>query len=99
MTFLQAFPIAIIDEDYDAKQAAGIGMRQLAEAIEKEGFRVVAGVLQRLLYVDGHKMPLVLGRLEAVRKLIEQLHDVVDSPIRSFHVIPEKQELCPNVEE
>lgn len=44
MTFLQAFPIAIIDEDYDVKQAAGIGMRQLAEAIEKEGFRVIAGV-------------------------------------------------------
>jgi arginine decarboxylase len=44
MTFQQAFPIAIIDEDYEAKQAAGIGMRQLAEAIEKEGFRVIAGV-------------------------------------------------------
>jgi len=44
MQFLQAFPIAIIDEDYEGKQASGIGMRQLAEAIEKEGFRVVAGV-------------------------------------------------------
>jgi arginine decarboxylase len=44
MKFLQAFPIAIIDEDYEGKQAAGIGMRQLAEAIEKEGFRVIAGV-------------------------------------------------------
>jgi arginine decarboxylase len=44
MQFLQAFPIAIIDEDYEGRQASGIGMRQLAEAIEKEGFRVVAGV-------------------------------------------------------
>jgi arginine decarboxylase len=44
MQFQQAFPIAIIDEDYEGKHASGIGMRQLAEAIEKEGFRVVAGV-------------------------------------------------------
>lgn len=44
MDFLHAFPIAIIDEDYEGKQAAGRGMRQLAGAIEKEGFRVVAGV-------------------------------------------------------
>ena len=44
MEFLQAFPIAIIDEDYEGKHAAGRGMRQLAAAIEKEGFRVVAGV-------------------------------------------------------
>ena len=44
MDFLKAFPIAIIDEDYEGKHAAGIGMRQLATRIEKEGFRVVAGV-------------------------------------------------------
>ena len=44
MQYLQAFPIAIIDEDYEGKGAAGRGMRQLAEAIEKQGFRVVAGV-------------------------------------------------------
>jgi arginine decarboxylase len=44
MEFLQAFPIAIIDEDYEGKQAAGRGMRALAAAIEKEGFRVVAGI-------------------------------------------------------
>jgi arginine decarboxylase len=42
--FLQAFPIAIIDEDYDGKSAAGRGMRQLAAAIEKEGYRVVASL-------------------------------------------------------
>jgi arginine decarboxylase len=52
MTFLQAFPIAIIDEDYEGKQASGIGMRQLAEAIEKEGFRVVAGVS----YADAQRL-------------------------------------------
>jgi arginine decarboxylase len=52
MEFLKAFPIAIIDEDYESKQAAGIGMRQLAEAIEKEGFRVVAGVS----YADAQRL-------------------------------------------
>lgn len=41
---VQAFPIAIIDEDYEGRSAAGRGMQQLAAAIEKEGFRVVAGV-------------------------------------------------------
>jgi arginine decarboxylase len=44
MEFQQAFPIAIIDEDYEGKHAAGRGMRMLAAAIEKEGFRVVAGI-------------------------------------------------------
>src|SRR6476660_1709625 len=44
MREVHAFPIAIIDEDYEGKNAAGRGMRQLAAAIEKEGFRVVAGV-------------------------------------------------------
>src|SRR5262245_58916068 len=44
MEFSKAFPIAIIDEDYEGKSAAGRGMQQLAAAIEKEGYRVVAGV-------------------------------------------------------
>src|SRR6478672_6363638 len=52
MEFLKAFPIAIIDEDYEGKHAAGRGMRQLAEAIEKEGFRVVAGVS----YADAQRL-------------------------------------------
>src|SRR4029453_15152398 len=52
MEFLRAFPIAIIDEDYEGKHAAGRGMRQLAEAIEKEGFRVVAGVS----YADAQRL-------------------------------------------
>jgi hypothetical protein len=30
MQFQQAFPVAIIDEDYDGKHAAGRGMRQRA---------------------------------------------------------------------
>ncbi len=42
--FSRHFPIAIIDEDFEGKRAAALGMRQLAAAIEKEGFRVVAGV-------------------------------------------------------
>jgi len=44
MEFREAFPIAIIDEDYEGKHAAGRGMQQLAAAIEKEGFRVVSGI-------------------------------------------------------
>jgi arginine decarboxylase len=44
MREIRAFPIAIIDEDYEGKNAAGRGMQQLAATIEKEGFRVVAGV-------------------------------------------------------
>ena len=52
MDFVKAFPIAIIDEDYEGKHAAGRGMRQLAEAIEKEGFRVVAG----LSYADAQRL-------------------------------------------
>jgi len=52
MDFFKAFPVAIIDEDYEGKHAAGIGMRQLAEAIEKEGFRVVAGVS----YADAQRL-------------------------------------------
>src|SRR5436190_8139412 len=52
MNFLQAFPIAVIDEDYDGKHAAGRGMRQLAAAIEKEGFRVVAN----LSYEDARRL-------------------------------------------
>ena len=52
MEFLKAFPVAIIDEDYEGKQAAGRGMRQLAEAIENEGFRVVAGVS----YADAQRL-------------------------------------------
>ena len=52
MDFLKAFPIAIIDEDYEGKHAAGIGMRQLATALEKEGFRVVAGVS----YADAQRL-------------------------------------------
>src|SRR5262245_54120353 len=44
MELMQAFPIAIIDEDFEGKGAAGRGMRQLAAAIEKGGYRVVAGV-------------------------------------------------------
>ena len=44
MEFYQAFPIAVIDEDFEAANAAGRGMRELAKAIEGQGFRVVAGI-------------------------------------------------------
>jgi arginine decarboxylase len=52
MQFAQAFPIAIIDQDFDAKTAAGRGMRQLAAAIEEEGLRVVSG----LSYEDAERL-------------------------------------------
>ncbi len=52
MSFTQAFPVAIIDEDFEGKHAAGRGMRQLAAAIESEGFRVVSGVS----YADAQRL-------------------------------------------
>ena len=52
MEFYKAFPIAVIDEDFESKNAAGRGMRNLVEAIEKEGFRVVAG----LTYEDARRL-------------------------------------------
>src|ERR1700745_3757770 len=52
MKSIQAFPIAIIDEDYEGKHAAGRGTQQLAAAIEKEGFRTVAG----LSYKDAQRL-------------------------------------------
>lgn len=52
MELRHAFPIAIIDEDYEGKHAAGRGMRQLADAIEKNGFRVVSG----LSYKDARRL-------------------------------------------
>ena len=44
MQFLQAFPVAIIDNEFQSPHATGVGMRQLAAAIENEGFRIVSGV-------------------------------------------------------
>src|SRR5579864_9028557 len=57
MEFRQAFPVAIIDEDYEGKHAAGRGMRQLAAEIEKQGFRVVAG----LSYEDARRLVNVMN--------------------------------------
>jgi arginine decarboxylase len=52
MELFQAFPIAIIDEDFEGQTAAGRGMRRLAKAIEGEGIRVVSG----LSYADAHQL-------------------------------------------
>lgn len=35
------FPIVIIDEDFQSENASGLGIRALAEAIEREGFEVL----------------------------------------------------------
>ena len=34
------FPIVIIDEDFRSENASGLGIRALADAIEKEGMEV-----------------------------------------------------------
>ncbi len=44
MEFVQAFPVVIVDEDFEAGHAAGRGIRDLAAAIEREGFRIVSGL-------------------------------------------------------
>ncbi|MDP3287301.1 MAG: Orn/Lys/Arg decarboxylase N-terminal domain-containing protein, partial [Methyloversatilis sp.] len=35
------FPIIIIDEDFRSENASGLGIRALAEAIEKEGLTIL----------------------------------------------------------
>ena len=35
------FPIVIIDEDYRSENTSGLGIRALAEAIQKEGMEVL----------------------------------------------------------
>ena len=35
------FPIVIIDEDFRSENTSGLGIRALAQAIEKEGFEVI----------------------------------------------------------
>src|SRR6476646_10959556 len=57
MEFSQAFPVVIIDEDYEGQQAAGRGMRQLAAAIEGQGFRVVSGIS----YADARRLATVFN--------------------------------------
>jgi arginine decarboxylase len=42
------FPIVIIDEDWRAESASGLGIRAVAKAIEEQGFEVVGG----FTYVD-----------------------------------------------
>ena len=42
------FPIVIIDEDWKAESASGLGIRALAKAIEDQGYEVVGG----FTYVD-----------------------------------------------
>ena len=36
------FPIIIIDEDFRSENASGLGIRALAEAIEKEGMEMLS---------------------------------------------------------
>src|SRR5262245_22754939 len=49
--FLHNFPVVIIDDDYEGRSAAARGMRQLAAAIEGEGFRVIGDIS----YQDAHR--------------------------------------------
>src|SRR4051794_1724471 len=57
MNLRQAFPIAIIDEDYAGVSVAGRGMRQLAAEIEKSGFRTV----RELGYDDAHRLSAIFN--------------------------------------
>src|SRR4051812_36968369 len=42
--FQQAFPIVIIGDQFDGRHAAGRAIRQLADALGAQGFRVVTGM-------------------------------------------------------
>jgi arginine decarboxylase len=94
MEFLKAFPVAIIDEDYEGKSAAGIGMRQLAQAIEKEGLRVVAGVsyadAQRLVEVFNNESCWLVSvdGVEAGPKQWQILEDVLAKKRRRNDRLP-----------
>jgi arginine decarboxylase len=57
MELRQTFPVAIIDDDFEERTAAGRGMRQLAEAIGRSGYRVVSGIG----YDDAHRLVNVLN--------------------------------------
>ena len=35
------FPVVIIDEDFRSENTSGLGIRALADAIQKEGFEVL----------------------------------------------------------
>ncbi|HEY6858777.1 MAG TPA: Orn/Lys/Arg decarboxylase N-terminal domain-containing protein [Pseudolabrys sp.] len=94
MEFLKAFPIAIIDEDYESKEAAGIGMRQLAAALENEGFRVVAGVsyadAQRLAEIFNSESAWIVSvdGLEASPKQWELLEQILAAKRRRNDRLP-----------
>ena len=87
MEFLQAFPIAIIDEDYEGKNSAGRGMQQLAAAIEKLGFRVVAGIT----YKDARRIVNSYRPAHAERELYVELSKF-SAKIREQFVIAEGAE-------
>ena len=72
MELLRAFPVAIIDEDYEGKHAAGRGMQQLAAAIEKEGLRVVAG----LSYADARRLVNVFNNESCWLVSVDGVEDV-----------------------
>ena len=46
------FPVIIIDEDFRSENSSGLGIRVLAEALDKEGIEVL-GVTRSLKKIDG----------------------------------------------
>lgn len=42
------FPVVIIDEDWRADTASGLGIRALGKALEEEGMEVIGGFTYRL---------------------------------------------------
>ncbi|MBS3647283.1 lysine decarboxylase [Pseudaminobacter sp. 19-2017] len=73
MQEIQAFPIAIIDEDYEGRHAAGRGMQQLAAAIEEKGYRVVAG----LSYMDAQRLAKIFNNEACWLVSVDGLEDPV----------------------
>mgnify|MGYP003346795087 CR=1 FL=1 len=80
------FPIVIIDEDFRSENTSGLGIRALAEAIEKEGFEVVGvtdhTIFKSIYFFDpnGHRLELAcdVGTPDMYRKLDEVKWDMLE---------------------
>jgi arginine decarboxylase len=70
------FPIIIIDEDYRAENSSGLGIRVLAESIEKEDFEVI-GVTS---YVDLSSFVQQQSRASAFILAIDDEEFIEDNP-------------------
>ncbi|MES2207813.1 MAG: arginine/lysine/ornithine decarboxylase [Pseudomonadota bacterium] len=85
------FPVIIIDEDFRSENTSGLGIRALAEAIEKEGSEVLGltryGDLSSFVQQQSRASAFVLsiddeefgsGSAEDVKKVLEELRNFVE---------------------